>query len=938
MSWRIELSPAAARVLRDLPPAQRRLIADRIGHLEAAGLPPSDGAEVTAYVVVPAGDHSLLCIARGTGPAILIAVIEPAVVPATRVLAGIAKIPIAPLTGFIRRVRGGDDELYRNASPALGGLPTLRATSRRVGAMDLLHEVRYAARSLWRYPTIVVLAVTALALGVGLPSAMYSLMQGALLRGLPVPAPDRIIHIERRPSGRSGEGWQTAARDWEQWRAQQTSFEQLAAYRQGTVALRTEESTDRYDAAWVTANTFALLGVRPAAGRLFAGGEDEPGAEPVAVLGHSIWRDRFASSSDAVGRVVFVNGRPYTVMGVAPEGFEFPFGEDVWLPLEIPAGAAQSSDFPLLDVVGRLKPGVGLSAARSEFDLIAARVAQLYPETNANMGVALKRYTERYTGEIATKTMYVVLAAVMLVLLVACTNVANLLLVRAVHGLRDLAVRRALGASRGRILRQLLIESTLLCGVGGVFGVAVAFAANGGLRRLLGEDRFPWWSDIHLDGSTVAFALALTVIGALLAGVFPALRAMRTDVTDTLKDEARGSSGFKAGRVMRVLVVVQLAFSLGLLAVTALLVQSVRNVSDVQFGFATRDVLTARVTVPESLDAEGRRRFYAELEERLATSPSVTAAALGTSVPGAHSGFTRFAVDGVEYPDDDALPSQRFVTVSDRFFETYGVAPTRGRVFDRSDAAGPPVAVVNERFAARYLEARDPIGTRIRLGRGENAGDWRTIVGVVPDLYAGGLDASADRNPAALYTPMSQMPPATVRIAVRTRGAPMGAAPEVRAAVSAIDPDVPVYEIETMLDVLRDSSWFYALGAWILAACGASALMLAAIGLYGVMAFSVGRRRREFGIRMALGAGAPGIVVLVIRNAALQIGAGVFLGVLLGLAIARGVSSMLFGVNPSDALTFVAVCAVLAVISVGATLWPAIRASRVEPLEALRVD
>jgi predicted permease len=476
VSWTIELSPAAARALRDLALPERRRIAERIGHLQANGLPPSEGADPTAWVAVPAGDHRLLCVQRDVGSrAIVIAVIEPIAMNASEVLLGLARIPVAPVTNLLRRATGADDELNRNASAAAAGLPTLRVPTTRVKAMDLLHEVRYAARSLWRYPTIVVLAVAALALGVGLPSAMYSLMQGAILRGLPVPDPQRIIHIERRPLGRTGEGWQTAARDWEQWTAQQTSFDQIAAYTQSTVALRTGESTDRYDAARVSANTFGLLGVRPAAGRFIAPGDDQPGAEPVVVLGHAIWRDRFGSSPDALGQTVFANGNPYTIVGVAPEGFEFPFGEDVWLPLVIPVGAAQAEDFPLMDVIGRLKSDVRLSAARSEFDVIASRVAGLYPETNATMGIALKPFTERYTGESATRTTYVVLGIVLLVLLVACANVANLLLVRAVHGLRDLAVRRALGASRGRILRQLFVESTVLCVVGGVVGIGVAW-------------------------------------------------------------------------------------------------------------------------------------------------------------------------------------------------------------------------------------------------------------------------------------------------------------------------------------------------------------------------------------------------------------------------------------------------------------------------------
>jgi len=461
--------------------------------------------------------------------------------------------------------------------------------------------------------------------------------------------------------------------------------------------------------------------------------------------------------------------------------------------------------------------------------------------------------------------------------------------------------------------------------------------ASEAMGRWVITDRLPYWSDIRLDGATLLYALGISLAAGLFAGVLPAVKAMGADVITTLKDEARGSSGLRIGRIMHGLVVLQIAFSLGLLVVTGLMAASVRNVKDVRFGFQPQNTITAQITLPESLDAEGRARFQAALESRLRDDPGIQAFAVASSLPATRATRYRFALDGREYADIDEMPSVRRVAVSADFFATFGAGIARGRGFDTRDAAaGAPVAIVNERFAATALAGQEAIGHQIRFGNADEP--WRTIVGVVPDLWVGGLDASGDRNPAGVYVPLAQAPPLTFSVAAvaRTDGATVARA--IREATSAIDPDVPVYEVRTMAQVITDNSWFYGMGLVIVAACGITALVLAAIGLYGVIAFSVGRRTREFGIRMAVGANPGSIVRLVLSRGALQVTIGLALGFALAWALARGIASLLFNVSPSDPMTFITFGAFLVFVTFAASLIPALRAARVDPLAALRAD
>jgi len=798
-------------------------------------------------------------------------------------------------------------------------------------------DLRVAARTLRRQPGIALVAIIALGLGIGLPAAMYSLARGIAFRGLPVDGGKSIMDLERRPHGARGEGWGVAPKDFVTWTEQQRSFEGLAASTSGTVAFRVDQGAWRVNAAWVSANAFDLLRKPALMGRTFRQGEDRIGAEPVVILGHNVWRDRFGSDPGAIGRTVWIDGRAHTVIGVMDSGFRFPTNEDLWLAHVLPADAAVA-DGPRFSVFGRLSPGTDIDAARADFARIADGLATRFPETNGTMGVAVKPFTERYLGETPVATLRVMLGAVLLVLIIACTNVANLLLVRAVHRVRELAVRAALGANRRRIATQMLLESIMLAALGALVGIGVAVAANAALTRWIGPDRMPFWSDIRLDANVVLFTLGLTVAAGVLAGLLPAIKAMGANVNDIIKDQSRGASGFRIGRVMQALIVVEIAISLGLLVNTGLMLRSVRNVQNVSLGFPVDRLITARVTLPDDYDDAAVRRFTGELQARVDADPAALNTTLTTSVPTSRAGTTRLALEGASYATDRDLLLARRVAVATRFFTTFGAEPVSGRDFGPLDTdANEPVVIVNQRFVTRFLGGGDAIGTRIRTGTLDSDAPWMTIVGVVPDLWAAGLDAPGDRNPPAIYTPLAQTPGHDISVAVETRDAP-AIAETVRNAVADLDPDVPVYDVKSMNEVIGDNSWFYGFGVAIVGACGITALLLAAVGLYGVIAFSVSRRIREFGIRMALGAAPASIRTLVVRRGSLQLAIGAVIGFVLAYTIALGVASLLFQVSPADPVIFAIAGLLLAALAQMATLVPAIRASRVDPLSALRTE
>jgi predicted permease len=805
----------------------------------------------------------------------------------------------------------------------------------------LLWDLRVAARSLARHPALALLAVVALALGIGLTGAMFSIVHGAL-RDLPFEDPHRLVHLERNNLSQDIESMEVPIHDLVDWREAQTSFEGLAGFYSGTANLAGDgQRPERYEAAFIGPQAFPMLRVEAAVGRTFLPEEEGPAAPAVAILGHAVWQERFGGDEDVVGRTVRINGEPHTVIGVMPEGFEFPISEDLWLPLRLdPADPPRGSDDLLtLEVMARLRDGVSLDRAGLELAGIAERLAAEYPESNEGVGSVIKPYTDEYVGDEPRRLLLTMLGAVFGVLLIACANVANLLLARAALSTREVAVRSALGARRGRLAMRFLAEALVLAGGGAILGIGLAWAGVRFFNRAIEATDPPFWIDIELALPELAFVVGLALVAALLSGLVPALQGSGVRVNEVLKDESRGSSSLRLGRFSRGLVMVEVALSCGLLVAAGLMIRSVTNLRTLDYGFATESVLVSRVGLFEGdyPDEASRQRFFDEVSERVAALPGVEAAALTTSPPGLGSSGTRLEVAGRDYPRVQDVPFTRQAIVTPGFFDTFGVAVEQGRGLSPQDRRGAlPVVVVNHSFVRRHLDdGVEVLGRRLRFGGPDGGEEWRTVVGIVPDLAMGGL---TDDEQDGTYVPLAQSDARFMTVAVRTAGDPLALADPVRREVQAIDPDLPLYFVDRLDGLIAQNNWFYSVFGTLFMAFGVAALFLATVGLYGVMAFSVSRRTHEVGIRLALGAEPGQVVRLIFRQGAWQLGVGLAAGLLLALALSRGIEMVLFRVEPWDPAIFLAVAALLAATGTAACLFPARRAARVDPATALHHD
>ncbi|HEX2251637.1 MAG TPA: ABC transporter permease [Thermoanaerobaculia bacterium] len=816
--------------------------------------------------------------------------------------------------------------------------PLLR---RNAGMDHLLRDLRVAARSLTRHPALAILAVVALSLGIGLTGAMFSIVHGAT-RELPFERADRLIHLERNNLAEDIESMEVPIHDLLDWREAQTSFEGLAGFYSGTANLASEgQRPERYQGAFISPSAFPMLRVEPRLGRTFLPEEEGPASPAVVILGHGVWQERFGGDPDILGRSVHVNSELHTVIGVMPEGFEFPMSEDLWLPLRLdPAEHPRGSEEQFtLEVFGRLRDGVSREQAALEMATLAERLAEEYPDTNEGVGAVLKPYTEEYIDDEPRRLLMIMLGAVFGVLLIACANVANLLLARASLRTREMAVRTALGARRRRVAAQFLTEALVLSLAGAALGVALAWGGVTAFNSAIAATDPPFWIDIRIALPELAFVVGLALLSSLLAGLAPALQASRVDVNEVLKDESRGSSGLRVGRFSKGLVVAEVALSCGLLVAAGLMIQSVVNLRSLDYGFASDDVFVARVALFENdyPDEASRQRFYEALEERVVGLPGVTAASLTTSAPGLGSWGNRVAIDGRVYARAQDLPFTRYAVVSAGFFETFGAEPVQGRLFDGRDREGAPaVAIANESFVREHLEGIEPLGHRVRLGDGtDEAQPWRTLVGVVPDLAMGGL---SDDDQHGLYVPLAQSDASFMTLALRTTGDPLALADPVRREVQRIDPNLPLYFVDSLSGLIVQNNWFYSVFGSIFMVFGMAALFLATVGLYGVMSFAVSRRTHEVGIRMALGSRPGAVVRLMFRQGALQLAAGLLIGLGLALALSRALEMILFRVEPWDPAVFFLVAAALATTGALACLLPARRAATVDPSVALHYE
>lgn len=803
-----------------------------------------------------------------------------------------------------------------------------------------LLTLRHSVRRLAGTPLLAGISVIALALGIGLTATTFSIVYGGIIRGLPFDRPEQILNVTQENPTRGFTNMGVPMPDFAEWRRQQSVFAHFAGFYQGTVNLTGQDGRpERYSGAFTTGELFAVAGVSPLHGRVFTPEEEGPGAPRVLILGYRVWQDRFEGDPGVIGRQVRANGAEYTVIGVMPEGFLFPENEALWLPLPLDPSATPRRDGIWLSVVGRLRDGRTMDQAAAEFRTLAQRLADAYPADNAEITAGVEAYTKRYVGNDVIAMLYTMLGAVAGVLLIACANVANLLLARAAGRTKEIAVRTALGASRRRVVFDLLGESLVLALLGGALGLGIAYLGVAWFNRALGTGATPpFWIDVRIDPLILLFVLGITLGAALLSGIVPAWQASGTNINEVLKDEARGSSGLRIGRFSRGLVVFEIAMSCALLIAAGLMIKSVVKLRTIDFRFRTDSVFTARVGLFEGdyPDTASRERFFEETLRRITALPGVRSAAYVSTLPGQEAGSPAFALEGKAYASDRDYPQAARAVVTPDFFATFGVPPIEGRVFGAGDLRSAlPVAVVNRSFAAKFFPGGQAIGQRVRTGGRESTLPWRTIVGVVPDLHMNGVQNEA---PAGYYVPLAQSDARFMSLAVYTAGAPLTITPAIRAAYLSVDPNLPIYNVRSMDEVLALDTWYYGTFGALFIVFGAVALFMAALGLYGVMAFSVRRRTQEIGIRMALGAAPRDVLRLIFHQGARQIALGLAIGLLLAVLLAKTLAVVLYGVRPGDPVVYAITIVTLAGTGGLAALLPSRRATRIDPLLAMRSE
>jgi putative ABC transport system permease protein len=805
---------------------------------------------------------------------------------------------------------------------------------------ELLQDLKYGWRGLVRNPGFALMASLTLALGIGATSAIFSFVDGVLLKPLPYRDADQIVQVWEQPPG--GGRNVISTENFLDWRAQSTVFSAMAAGTGGSMTLTGLIEPVLLRTGRVSAGYFDVWGVAPLIGRTFAPDEDQPGKDHVVVLSHVLWQTQFGSDPNLLNKTLTLNGEPYTVIGVMPGGTPFDRGSSrLWRPLAF-ASSEKTRDFHWLTAIARLKSSVTIDQARRELRAIGGRIAEAYPASNKGWGVTVDRYADEIVGDRLRQSLYVLLAAVGMLLLIGCANLANLTLARGMSREREVAVRASIGASRGRLVRQFLTENVLLAVIGGVLGVGLGYALMAALAAALPPQTLPREAHVAMDARALAFTFALSVVTGLLFGLAPALHATSPDLTDAMKEGGRGATADTGRRRLRsALVVAEIALAFLLLIGAGLLMRSFSSMMTIDLGTTETNVLTMSLPISDTKfpDVSGLRQYYRELVARVDAVPGVRSSAITASLPIEGFGYGMpFLIAGSPDVDLAHRPACGFTMVGPSYFQTVGMQVVKGRVFtDRDTKATPPVAVINEDMVSTYFKGVEPLGQHILVqeivaGRPELGPivPWE-VIGVVRSER--GLNGRAR---AGMYVPMEQ--DATTYVSLAVQGAVDAATLEqsIRRAIYDVDHNQPVSDVRTLTQLKTESAAPDRLRTWLIEAFAVVALLLAAVGIYGVLAYSVAQRTHEIGIRAALGASTGAILRMVLGHGALLVAAGLAIGGMAAAALTRFLTTLLFGVTAHDSLTMSVAAVVLTGVALIACYVPARRAAKTDPLLALR--
>ena len=810
--------------------------------------------------------------------------------------------------------------------------------------MNLWQDIRFAVRLLLKDRWFTAVAIVALALGIGVNATVFTFVNAVLIRGLPINDPDRVMVVGTRDARLRDRGMSYL--DFEDYRRATRTFSGLAAFSGSVMNVSDEGRTpERFQGPFISAPAFKLIGQQPQLGRDFLPEDDRPGAPAVVILGNGIWKNRYGGDPSIVGRSIKINDIVSTVIGVMPEGFKFPNNADLWLPLaHMPRLAEQKRDNRNVEAFGKLANGVTREQAQSEMNTIAGQLRHDYPDTNKDVTASVMTFNERQNGGPIRLVFLSLMGAVAFVLLIACANVANLLLARSATRAREMSVRISLGATRWRIVRQLLVESVLLSIVSGLFGLALAYVGVRLFDAATQDVGKPYWIQFTMDAQVFAFFAAVCLGTGIVFGLAPALHVSKTDLNEVLKEGGRsGSSGVRARRWTSVLIVAELALTLVLLAGAGLMMRSFLTLYRLDVGVDTAHLLTMRLALPAQKypTIESRRAFFERLDQRIAGISGIQAGMITTNMPMGGGNGRLLAIEGRPLAAGEQAPLVTQVMIGPRYFETLGLRIMRGRGFEELDGtAGHETAIINQRFATMHFGGEDPLGRRIKLTPdgalvpGAALPTWVTIVGISPSIRQGNIQ-EPQPDPVA-YIPLRSQAPGFAMLMIRAVGDAAGVTSLMREEVRAIDPDLPLFEIKTMDQQLAQSRWPFRVFGSMFAIFALIALALSAVGLYAVTAYSVAQRTQEIGVRMALGAQAPQVWWFVVRRGLVQLAIGLSIGLAGAFGVGQLLKSLLVQTSTRDPLTLTSIVLLLMLVSVLASFWPARRATRLDPVAALR--